>query len=106
MLKVIVLVIAVFLLIPIASVCGNGTEEGHMGGWDHMMNFSGGGVIMWVLLIILLGVIIYLFFLKGTGGGRSGNPQETPLEIIKKRYARGEITEAEFKKMKRDLESE
>ncbi len=30
-------------------------------------------------------------------------PPETPLEILKKRYARGEISKEEYEQMKRDL---
>ena len=31
--------------------------------------------------------------------------RETPMEILKKRYAKGKITKEEFEKMKKDLES-
>jgi len=30
---------------------------------------------------------------------------ETPIEIIKKRYAKGEITSEEFEKIKRDIQN-
>ncbi len=30
---------------------------------------------------------------------------ETPLDILKKRYAKGELTREEFEQMKRDLQS-
>ena len=34
-----------------------------------------------------------------------GSSGETPLDILKKRYAKGEITKDEFDRMKRDIES-
>ncbi len=42
-------------------------------------------------------------------GGHDGHPpsvsntQESPLDILKRRYALGEITEAQFEQMKRTL---
>lgn len=67
---------------------------------NHMGNFWFGGVIMWifwVLLIILLVVLIMKFAGKGEGS-------EKPLDVLKKRYAKGEITKKQFDKMKKDLE--
>ncbi len=67
---------------------------------NHMGNFWFGGVIMWIfwiLLIILLVVLIMKF--AGKGGG-----SERPLDVLKKRYAKGEITKKQFDKMKKDLE--
>jgi putative membrane protein len=36
-------------------------------------------------------------------GLRDGFTRETPLEILKKRYAKGEITREQFEKMKDEL---
>lgn len=49
--------------------------------------------------------IISIFNRSSTGKGfRSGiEREETPVEILKKRYARGEITEDEYKYMKDKL---
>ncbi|MDD5007456.1 MAG: SHOCT domain-containing protein [Syntrophorhabdaceae bacterium] len=55
-------------------------------------------IIFWVLIIL---VVIYLVRLvTGTGKQQQG---ETPIEILKKRYAKGEITKEEFEKMKGDI---
>ncbi len=50
------------------------------------------------ILIIALGVSIGLRLAHKAGATR-----ETPLEILKARYARGEITKQQFEDIKRDL---
>jgi putative membrane protein len=52
--------------------------------------------------LVILGVLIYLLFKVGTGGFGSA-PHETPLDVLKKRYARSEITKEQFDEMKKDL---
>ena len=75
---------------------------------------------MWIFPIIamILGVtvmLIFIFMFFGRGfrppwqghGGHSGEGMgtETPLDILKKRYAKGEITKEEFEQMKNDIQS-
>jgi uncharacterized membrane protein len=81
----------------------NNREGNHMGGYGHMMNFSGGGLLMWILFLVLVGVLVY--FLVKAPYTRSPRPlsHETPLDILKRRYAQGEITKQQFDEMKRDL---
>ena len=57
---------------------------------------------MWIVMIALIGVLVY--FLIQLPKAKTGS-METPLEILKKRYARGEITKEDFDRMKRDLET-
>lgn len=56
-------------------------------------------VIFWVL------VILGIFFIVQTAikGGKGIAHGETPIDILKKRYAQGEITKEEFERMKDDL---
>ncbi len=54
-------------------------------------------IIFWVLVI--LGVV----YLVQAKAGKSSEHKETPLDILKKRYAKGEITKEEFERMKDDL---
>ena len=75
-------------------------------GWDHMMGYSGyGGMIMWLTILIIGGGIVYFAFVQGKKKG--GNPKneidERPMEILRKRYAKGEITKEEFEEVKNDL---
>ncbi|MBE0431871.1 SHOCT domain-containing protein [candidate division WOR-3 bacterium] len=72
-----------------------------MGDWDHM-TWGYGGVLMWLILLVLIGVVVY-FVVRSNKWPRRGG-EETPLEILKKRYARGEITKDEYDRMKKDLE--
>jgi putative membrane protein len=67
-----------------------------------MMGFG----FVWILIII--GIIAFLLgwrpdFSSDHQIGRQD--QGTPLEIIKERYARGEISQEEYQKMRTDLES-
>lgn len=83
---------------------------GILGGYDryyqpHMM----GGWWMWVLWLggfILLVLMVYLLLSGLRSGGRPVEPPpETPLDIVKKRYAKGEITREQYEQMKKDIES-
>lgn len=74
------------------------------GGGNLMMGYGGFGfgwifmVVFWVLII--LGVVIlvrYLFSAKQNEFGK------TPLDILKERYAKGEIDKKEYEEVKKDL---
>lgn len=68
--------------------------------WDNHGLGMGFGWIFMVLFwaLVILG-IIFLIQLITKGSKR----EETALDILKKRYARGEITRDEFEKIKDDL---
>lgn len=67
---------------------------------------------MWVMpmlmpVVVIVVLVVCLYFLFGRGGSRPSWPAEreaeTAMEILKKRYARGEISKDEFEQMKKDL---
>lgn len=61
----------------------------------------GHGWGMWLIPVLFI-VAIYLV-LRNTSQSRNLQNGETALEILKKRYARGEITREQFEEMKKDL---
>ena len=71
-----------------------GANEG-MGWW---MLFGG------IWMVIFWGAIIWLVIWgvgQLSGGGRRS--EDTPLEIARTRYARGDITREQFEQIRRDL---
>jgi len=68
-----------------------------------MMHFGGGSIVMWILALVVVGILIYLVMQNVRSHEGGDTPHETPLEVLQKRYARGEITREEFDEMKRSL---
>lgn len=64
----------------------------------------GFGFIGIVLVVVVIAVLVG-WHPQGnqTSGSFSGGPGESPLEILKKRYARGEINKQEFDQIREDL---
>ncbi|WP_036225022.1 SHOCT domain-containing protein [Mesoaciditoga lauensis] len=60
--------------------------------------------IVWDLAgIILFAVFLYLFFRNKSLWHPYKNKESTACEILKRRYAAGEITKAEYEEIKKDL---
>ncbi|WP_407898622.1 SHOCT domain-containing protein [Ferrigenium sp. UT5] len=70
------------------------------GGW--MMGGMGLlSVLFWILTIV--GVVLIVRWLTARNGQGKVSPAESPLDILKTRYAKGEIDKSEFDQKKRDL---
>jgi putative membrane protein len=60
---------------------------------------------MWLIVLVLVGVVIYYLLQISRSKGSDSSIVETPLDILKKRYAKGEIDKGEFDRKKKDLEA-
>jgi putative membrane protein len=67
------------------------------GGWMGI-----GMWLFWILLIVL--VVVLVRVLAGGGSPAPPGQQDSPLEILKARYARGEIDEEEYRRRRQELE--
>ena len=69
--------------------------------------FNGMGFGMgwaWIIGLVILGVIIWIVVKVATQRSPSGSfVYKSALDILKERYARGEISREEFEEKKRDL---
>ncbi|MBI1174320.1 MAG: SHOCT domain-containing protein [Sideroxydans sp.] len=69
-------------------------------GWGNM---GAGMLFFWVLLG--LGFALLVRYTMGTGDAAGRKREQSALDILKERYARGEIEREEFEQKKRDLEN-
>ena len=73
--------------------------------WDMSTGMGWWMVFGWVWIVIFWGGLIALIVLgikKLTERGSSTNKHD-PLDIARERYARGEISEEEFKQLRKNL---
>ncbi|MBI4319618.1 MAG: SHOCT domain-containing protein [Chloroflexi bacterium] len=63
-------------------------------------------MLFWVLIIGGVGVLVVWLLQQGRPAGIGAGPaQPRALEILKERYARGEITLEQYEQMRRDIEA-
>ena len=78
--------------------------NGMINGWMTM------GPLMWIFMILFWGLAIFglicaVRWMAGHGTSNEGESSpQTPLEILKARYAKGEIDRDQFERIKKDLE--
>jgi putative membrane protein len=61
--------------------------------------------VFWALVIIALIFLIRWLAIQSRPRGQQDQGRDSALEILRQRYARGEIDKEEFDQKKRDLES-
>ena len=102
-------IILIALVIGGSFLMGQYHSENH---WDgdygyhgHMMGFSSAwGWIMMLMMLLFWGLIVWavIWGIRNFSRTESGR-NNRPMEILKRRYAAGEISKEEFESRKRDL---
>ncbi len=75
------------------------------GGWPIWLA-TAAAVLLMVLFwgTIIVGAYFLIRALTQSGGRMAQIESERPLDVLKRRYAAGEITREEYERMRRDLE--
>ena len=84
-----------------------------MWGWPNMMGSFFGGGIGWIgiilsfifFILIIIGIILLIVWLvkRTTHPGIEDKKGSKALEVLKERYAKGEITKEQYENIKKDL---
>ena len=91
---------------PMMWMMGGGGNPMMGIGWGNMMGGWGGfGILGWLSMLIfwvllILGVIALIRYLARSGQSKE---DKTPLDILKERYAKGDVDKKEFEEKKKDL---
>ena len=69
--------------------------------------FWGGILFAWIFRLVFVGLIVWLIVNAVSNNKHPRNipyQSETALDILKKRYAKGEVSKEQFEQMKRDIQ--
>src|SRR5439155_2980400 len=98
--------LAYVMLAPALAFGQDRTWEWHWSTQPMMFMWGAGGLVMIVMMLVFWGLVIAGLVLgvrwlaaQGRAGGR-----DEALEILRQRYARGDIEKEEFETRKRDLQ--
>lgn len=98
-LSFLIFILNLFVL-NLGAVTAHAEDESLWYGVSHMgYGMMGFGMFFWIAFWV--GVIWLIYYLITHGDHRK---EADSIEILKKRYAEGEITEKEFKRKKKELE--
>lgn len=67
--------------------------------YGHMNMFHGMGILFWFVMFIIIVMMVLSFFKKSDYVIK----KDSALDILKNRYAKGEITKEEFDQIKKDI---
>jgi putative membrane protein len=67
------------------------------------MNTGWTWTFLWIILWVFIWPVFFIFIHKMRGKNHRYGADKSPLDILKERYAKGEIDKAKFDEMKKDL---
>ena len=100
--------VAILIIVPLIFGAIGGWQGYGYGMGPGMMGGFGGGWFMPIIMIAFWGLVIWGIVALARGvaspsNSGSSNQTDSALEILKRRYARGEINKQEYEERKKDL---
>ena len=71
------------------------------GGW---MGFGGGLLMLLFWVLAAVGLVALMRWLASAGDDRDTSAEPSALELLRRRYASGEIDQATYREMKQELD--
>lgn len=72
---------------------------GWYGGWGMMGWFGGVGMLLLLIGLVALGILLA----RGSQSVERQMPSDTATDVLRRRYAAGEISQQEFERMRQEL---
>jgi putative membrane protein len=96
---------ALVLLDPASALGQERTWDWQWGMHPMMFMWGAGGLVMMLMMLVFWGLIIagLILGVRWLGGQGRREGRDEALEILRQRYARGDIDKQEFESRKRDL---
>lgn len=103
---VVVVVLLLVALLGGGMMMGWGMMGPGMMGWGFGFNPLGWVVMLlfWLLIIGGVALLAVWFFRQATPAAMGPHPPTSALDILKERYARGEITREQYEEMRHEIE--
>jgi len=98
------ILVAIVILIAILPMLTWGSWGGYMGGMMGMMGYGWSFMLLIPLAFLALIALGAYYLITGTGR-RVWRSDSRALEMLKERYAKGEITREQYLRMREELES-
>ncbi len=76
---------------------------GGMGSWGMGYGIFGSFMMLLFWILIVAGIVVLVRWIFNSGTMKSSPEHDAPLDILKTRYARGEIDREEFVAKKQEL---
>jgi len=102
--RILTFITFLFLMAPVAlSARWRGDGAGFWSGCDYGRYFVFGG--RGIMMILTIAILVLLIVWAVRAMKRQGNPfkSQDPLNILKTRYAKGEISKEEYIEMKKEM---
>jgi putative membrane protein len=95
------------MMLSLTAVYGHtqmGTGMMGPGNWGYGMGWGWSIIMMVFWIVVIVGIIILIrWVLLSTTKGHETKVEDSAIEILKRRYARGEINKEEYEKIKSDI---